>query len=137
MIIINSPKFIKNEQGQSYLVSRSIDWGVFCDYSATESMVEIEDTECERHWLPVSGLFYNCDIREGIHIGLLTGNTVRTYKVTAIEGRQRRNRNYLYAQLEDNGGERPLTQEDYPLDLYHHDLVILEKEAVKSVEDIF
>lgn len=135
MIIFNSTKFIKNENGQPYLISRSIDWGVFCDYSATENLVEIEDDEGERNWIPTSELFYHYNVREGIYIGLLTGNTVRTYKVTKIEGRQKRKKNYLYATLEFNGGERPLMKEDYPLDRDHHDLVILEMK--KDVEPIF
>lgn len=137
MIIVNTSKFIKNENGQPFFVSRSIDWAVICDYSPTENLVEIEDTEGERTWLPVSELFYNYNVREGIHIGLLTGNTVRTYKVTSIEGRQKKKKNFLYAKLEFNGGERPLTQEDIPFSREHHNLVILEKKAEKSVEDIF
>lgn len=121
MIIFDITKFVKHEKEKLYLKSRPIDFGMFCDYSKTEDLIEIEDHSGERSWYDIAPFFWNYPIREGRCIGIANGNKVRPYMIGAIETRIIRKKSILYASLSPSGEERILDmQADYPLNQLEH-----------------
>lgn len=125
MIVFDTPRIIKHEKGKVYLKSRGMDknCGIFCDYSKTEDLVEIEESSGERWWIDIAPFFRNYKIKEGKFIGVAIGTSVKTYQIRSIESRQVRGNSYLYALLFPLGTERQLDiSKDFPFNKEEHDL---------------
>ena len=125
MIIFDTHKLVKRENGKVYLTSRLIDFGLFCDYSEKEDLVRIEEHSGARSWYDIAPFFWNYPVRVGRLIGVAIGNKVLTYQIKSIEPRDIRRKSILYALISPCGGERPLNfEKDYPLNQLEHDLAI-------------
>lgn len=125
MIIIDTKKFIKREKESMFFRSCGVsqECGEFCDYSKSEDLVEFEEPSGERNWMEVTSLFYGYPVREGVYVGVLKDNIVRTCLVEKISSRVVRGYNYLYASLTPVGAQRKLDiDEDYPLNRQEHHL---------------
>ena len=127
MIVFDIPRFIKHEKGNVYLKSRGMNknCGVFCDYSKTDDLVEVEEPSGERWWLDIRLFFRDYKVKEGKYIGIAVGNDVKTYQIQSIEGRQFRGNSYLYALLIPVGAERQFDcSKDFPLNKEEHELAM-------------
>lgn len=127
MIVFDTPRIIKHEKGKVYLKSRGMNknCGIFCDYSKTENLVEIEEPSGERWWIDIAPFFRGYKISVGKCIGVVIGTNVKTYQIRSIENRKVRGCSYLYALLISLDTERQLDiSKDYPLNKEEHDLTM-------------
>lgn len=122
MIFFDEQKFIKREKDEIYLISKSINWGVVCDYSESEDLVEIEEPSGERTWIPISLFFYDRPLKKGLYIGLLRNGRVYTHIVKSLTPKRNGKKCVIYANLEYTGLNRELTNDDLPLKKLFHSL---------------